>query len=164
MIVIGIDPGPEKSAICVFDALFQRVLESSTEDNGSILATLREKVTRQSEPMHLAIERITSYGRPVGETVFETVFWTGVFYEAWTSAWRTNCTRIIFREVGVHLCNAGSQVKESHVRQALIDRFGPDPKVAKGTKDNPGPLYGVANHQWSALAVAVTIGDRLANH
>lgn len=159
MIVIGIDPGPTESAYVRFNCDTQRVEHSETSINEDILTLVRDGAMARMYDAHLAIERVMSYGRPVGETVFETVFWTGRFIEAWKS----ECSRISFRDVGRHLCNAGSGVKESHVRQALLDRFGPDPKVAKGNKSSPGALYGVANHQWSALAVAVTVGDQHEN-
>jgi hypothetical protein len=42
------------------------------------------------------------------------------------------------------------RAKDPNVRQALLDKIGP-----VGTKKNPGPLYGVSGHGWSALAVAV---------
>ena len=157
MIVYGIDPGPAKSALSVFDTDNQRVLRSHTSENEQVLMEITAVKPLPASMCYLAVERILSYGRPVGETVFETVFWTGRFIEAWKGQ---GCYRISFRDVGKHLCNSGSGVKESHVRQALIDRFGPERKDAVGTKQNKGPLYGVANHQWSSTAVAVTAGDQ----
>ena len=52
------------------------------------------------------------------------------------------------------------RAKDANVRAALIDRFGPSKRKAIGLKATPGPLYGVHSHMWSALAVAVTYGDR----
>ena len=55
------------------------------------------------------------------------------------------------------LCGS-ARAKDANVRQAIIDRFaGVGGKaVAVGTKKNPGPLYGISNHKWSALALCIT--------
>jgi len=42
------------------------------------------------------------------------------------------------------------------VNQVLRDRFG-----EKGTKKNPGKLFGVHDHIWSALALAVYSADKV---
>ena len=47
------------------------------------------------------------------------------------------------------------KAKDSNIRQALIDRFGP-----VGTKKNPGWFYGVSKDVWAAIAVGgVTFHD-----
>ena len=152
MIIIGIDPGPNQSALVVYDTDSDAVMDSMTEDNPFILDVIRRQ---HAAGKKLAVEQIVSYGQRVGVEVFDTVYWSGRFIEAWGGEF----VRIPFREIGKHLCNAGSGVKESQVRQVLIDRFGPGRRAAIGIKAAQGPLYSVKNHQWSALAVAVTIGD-----
>ncbi len=57
------------------------------------------------------------------------------------------------RDVKLHICRS-AKAKDGNIRQALIDRFGP-----VGTKKAPGPLFGISNHRWAALAVAVTAFD-----
>ena len=59
------------------------------------------------------------------------------------------------KDVKLHLCGS-PRAKDSNIRQALIDRFGPGKEKAIGLKKTPGPLYGVKSHVWAALAVAVT--------
>jgi hypothetical protein len=49
---------------------------------------------------------------------------------------------------------------DAAVRAALIERFGPFKEDAIGKKSKPGPLFGIASHEWSALALAVTWFDR----
>jgi len=152
MRVIGIDPGPTISAYVLYDG--ERVLRCGELTNDVMLARLSDL---DLEGTLLSVEQIVSYGRPVGSDIFETVFWSGRFIQMWEPLpW----TRVAFRDVGRHLCNAASGIKESHVRQALLDRFGPSRREAIGIRKQPGPLYGVSGHGWSALAVAVTALDQ----
>jgi hypothetical protein len=90
---------------------------------------------------------------PVGREVFETCVWIGRFVQAWGAK-----HAMVYRsEVKSHLCHS-AKAKDSNVRTALIDRWGGKVK-AIGNKRAPGPLYGIAGDEWSALAVAVTYAD-----
>jgi len=102
----------------------------------------------------LVIEQIRSYGMAVGAEVFDTCVWTGRFIQAWGGP-HTMVPRI---DVKMHLCKS-PRAKDTNVRQALIDRFGPGKDKAIGTKKNPGPLYGFKRDMWAALGVAVTYWD-----
>jgi hypothetical protein len=66
-----------------------------------------------------------------------------------------NVTRVFRKDVKLHLCNS-PRAKDANVRQALLDRLGP-----QGTKKAPGPTYGVKSHEWAALAVAVYGWDQI---
>ena len=147
MTILAIDPGPIESALVWFDGT--NVLRMEILPNESVLGEL---VATDAD--HLAIERVESFGMAVGVEVFETVFYTGRFCEAFAG----NFTRINRREIKLHLCGS-SRAKDTNVRQALIDRFGPGKDAAVGTKRQPGPLYGIRSHLWSGLAVAVTWWD-----
>lgn len=90
-------------------------------------------------------------------------------------------THLIKRQsIKTHLCGR-STAKDSNVRQAVIDRFGGNAKAiggkrcpnckGKGWKGSgrpiclpcdgcgwetkPGPLHGIASHEWSALAAGL---------
>jgi hypothetical protein len=97
----------------------------------------------------VVVEMIASYGMPVGREVFETCLWIGRFIEAWNSSY----SLLYRRNVKLHLCNS-ARAKDANVAQALRDRFG-----EKGTRKNPGVLYGIRGDEWAALAVAVTWWD-----
>jgi hypothetical protein len=90
---------------------------------------------------------------PVGKEVFDTAKVIGVFraarqdYGSWLEIDR--------RTIKLTLCG-NARAKDSNIRQRLIDLYGP-----VGTKKNPGPLYGVKSHLWSALAVAVVASEIL---
>lgn len=156
MKVYAIDPGPEQSALVVFDG--QTVVSHLTLPNGEMLAELA--AGRNIGDHVLVIEQVASFGMPVGAEVFETVFWSGRFAQAWSGlvplmGW----DRVKRHEVKTALC-AHPRAKDPHIRQALIDRFGPGRDRAIGRKATPGPLYGLVADEWSALAVAVTYWDR----
>jgi hypothetical protein len=102
----------------------------------------------------LVVEQIESFGMPVGVEVFETVFWAGRFVEVWGGAWE----RVTRRAVKLHLCGQ-ARAKDGHIRQALIDRYGPGREAAIGRKASPGPLHGLRADLWAALAVGVTWTD-----
>lgn len=144
--VIGIDPGYHKSAFVVWDPVAKSVLEKGTLPHDEMLAWLRA----QMNAWLLAVEMFQSYGSPVGKEVLQSCVWIGKYQEAWESKDRP--TRHIFRpSLKSHHCNS-AKAKDSHIRQALIDKYGPI-----GTKKLPGPLYGVTEHEWSALAVATYV-------
>jgi hypothetical protein len=140
-VVIGIDPGPEQSAFVFFDG--------KTVTRRGILPNSELEVHDLWKQKHIFCEMIASYGMAVGASVFETCVWIGRFMaEAFSSSGR-DLHRVFRKDVKLHLCNS-TRAKDGNVRQALIDRLGP-----QGTKKAPGPTYGVRSHEWAALAVAV---------
>lgn len=149
--IVAIDPGPIHSAMVVLRD--GRVARAWYELNERIVDELSFEAAY--EPV--AIEMIASYGMPVGAEVFETCVWIGRFMQACPDPSRV--TRIKRGEVKMHLCNT-TAAKDGNVRQALIDRFG-GKDAAIGKKKTPGPLYGISGDKWAALAVAVTMADRL---
>ncbi len=152
MKILAIDPGTTQSGYVVFDG--RRVLESGVLANYAMLDMVRKAPSVGGCEL-LAIEKIEAMGMAVGAEVFETVHWSGRFFEAWphTSAPQ----RVTRRQVKLGLCG-NMRAKDPNIRQALIDMLG-----APGTKRDPGPTYGVTSHAWAALAVAVIAagGDAL---
>ncbi len=153
--ILAIDPGPAESAFVLYG---DRAIETHGKwPNERLLVSLRNIRSELGSPFGMAdvlvIEKIASYGMPVGEEVFSTCVWSGRFAEAWGMA-----TEWVTRgQVKMHLCQS-MRAKDGNVRQALIDLFGGE--AARGRRASPGPLYGVSGDVWSALAVAVTYADR----
>lgn len=152
---MAIDPGPDHSAY----VLYRRgeLLDFGKVDNNHLLALLI-----QTSAESLAIEMIASYGMSVGASVFETCVWIGRFIEHWRANRlerdrNSEVRRVTRIAVKSHLCHS-AKAKDANVRQALIDRYG-GKEQAIGRKATPGPLYGVSNDVWSALAVAVTASE-----
>lgn len=147
MKVLAIDPGTTQSAWVLWDG--RRVLDHWIEQNERMFDRMAS-IVRVEYPDALVIEQIAAMGMAVGETTFETVFWSGRFAQAWGRPFH----RIKRHEVKMHLCHH-PRAKDANIRQALIDRLGPP-----GTKKAPGPTYGIKGDEWAALAVAVTWWDQ----
>lgn len=148
--ILAIDPGPEQSAYCLL---------SQTDDPRSTVEGfdkipnrmfLREQWDGVDE---VVIEKIASYGMPVGEEVFETVYWSGRITQAVPGV----VFRLPRKRIVTNLCGS-ARAKDANVRQALIDRYG-GKALAIGTAKSKGPLYGMAGDCWAALAVGLTFID-----
>lgn len=165
MKVLAIDPGPQESAAVIYDAVVRQPLKWSKTLNAHLLDALD-----YTDADDLAIEMVASYGMAVGVTVFETCVWSGRFIERWMTpslsgsvfitgsppAFSRAEPRRIYRcDVKLHLCGS-ARAKDSNIRQALIDRYGPGKEKAVGRKASPGPLYGMKADCWAALGVAIT--------
>jgi len=144
MKIIALDPGTTQSAFVVWDG--DLIIAKGIEKNEVLNSRLRDWGGLM---FPMVIEQIRCYGMPIGQTTLDTVFWSGRFWESWKGD-RHLMPRL---EVKKHLCHNGS-AKDSNIRQALIDRFGPP-----GVKKEPGLLYGVKKDIWAAMAVAVTWMD-----
>ena len=153
---IGIDPGSTESGIVVWQA--DAVALAEVWPNRKLRDWL--KFTGPGYP--LKIEAITSFGMPVGAEVFETAYFIGRLLELWETMHPEFPAQLIpRREVKLFWCG-NMRAKDPHIRQAIIDRFGGKEK-AIGRKACPGPLYNVAGHCWSALAIALCEVPSLLN-
>lgn len=150
--IVGIDPGPRESAIVAFseDGVY-RAVDVENDRVVQEVVDCHEWIDA-GEGFTVAIEWIESFGMAVGASTFETVFAIGQIAARLT--WNNYRLRLVpRRDVKLNICKS-PKAKDANIRQALIDRFG---KV--GTKKNPGPLFGISNHRWAALAIAVTAFD-----
>lgn len=150
MIVIALDPGYLRSAFVQYDG--QRVLAHGIEANEQLLDDLR--ASRVDAVLVIEEMQLFASNFGVGREIFDSVFWSGRFAEAWQPRrWE----RLLRSKVRGHL--GASKGGDAAVRAALIDRFGPYKETAVGTKDKRGPLYGVRKDEWQALAIAVVWWD-----
>jgi hypothetical protein len=160
--LLAIDPGNEQSAWVLYDAEVERPVRFAKCSNDDLLDMIYDcPHWEDDQPCHLAVEMIASYGMSVGKEVFDTCVLVGRILEAWevTGGVGNGPGALVYRQtVKLHLCH-DSRAKDKNIRQALIDRFGPGKAKAIGKKKTPGPLYGVSNDVWSALAIAVTFSD-----
>lgn len=170
--ILAVDPGPTQSAFVVYDIQQDR----PTRAFGKLPnERLLDEIAVSSTAVAVVIEKIVSYGKPVGEETFETVFWSGRFADR-AIAKGLHVDRIERFEVKKAVCRNG-HAKDPHVRQALIDRFGGSSALARSKKcsrkrhDNcpkcdgsgrigkDGILVGFSEDVWAALGVACAYHD-----
>lgn len=150
--VLAIDPGPVQSAWVLLNDNGLPVafsLGRAAVPNEDVL-----RVVSNAIDCVLVLERVASFGMPVGESVFETVYWTGRFAQAF----RGHVQRVKRHEIKLHLCKS-ARANDASIRQAIIDRFG-GKEVAIGKKAAPGWLHGVHADGWAALALGLTWWDQ----
>ena len=156
MRILAIDPGYQESALVVYSTVSRDVLEHFILPNNEIIESFIP--TFRSQLNCAAIEHIEGFGMAVGREVFETVWWSGRFYQSWLENEGGIAHRVTRKEVKLHLCGS-VKATDSNIRQALLDKFAETNRQALGTKKIPGPLYGIKSHEWSALAIAVTLAE-----
>jgi hypothetical protein len=144
--ILAIDPGSTESAYVLLRKEDLSVASFGKLDNTDMLDIIQDKYYK-----YIVIEMVASYGMAVGAEVFETVFWTGRFWEATPDG--IPIAKIYRKDEKMNLCHS-MKAKDANIRQALIDRFGP-----VGTKKEKGWFYGVSKDVWSAIAVGVTYYD-----
>lgn len=142
-LIIGIDPGTKQSAYVAWNGTY--VQDVGTLDNPKVAKYLRS-IDRDA---CVCFESIVSYGKVLGQSTLQTVFWTGrLFQVARDTVGPQQVSRLPRRAVKKHLrLGPGSGDKE--VRAALIRML----------ERNPADWFNLKSHQWSALAIAVTWWD-----
>lgn len=166
MRILAIDPGSKQSAWLFFDA--GHPFPFGIYPNDELLECLRKPVdgfaTFKSGLDLVVIETIEPrYGLQMGWETLDTARWIGRFEEASRPLPVALLKRSeILRHLGVVTSPKKGEKRvsaDSGVRQALTDRFGGKDE-AIGLKASPGPLYGIKEDVWSALAIAVTQADQ----
>lgn len=149
MNLLCIDPGTTHSGVVCMDGA--DVLSAYPDmENYAVLDFL---IAVEDADL-LLIEMIDHMGMPAGKDLFETCVWIGRFIQAFEG----RAEYVYRRDVKLTLCN-NMRAKDANIRRAILDRYpatggGKTPQI--GTKKEPGPLFGVARHSWSALAIGIT--------
>lgn len=146
--ILAIDPGTTDGAAVVWSPFDKKVVTSVILPNSDLL----EFTANQQYTDRVYCEMIASYGMAVGQETFETCVWIGRCEQICVDrGWKFH--RVYRKDVKMwHCCSM--KAKDSNIRQAVIDKYG-----STGTKKSPGPLYGIASHKWSALAIATYIAE-----
>jgi hypothetical protein len=159
MKVLGIDPGTKKTGLVLYDSECNKVLEKEILENHESVRWVR-KLAHEDRVDIAGIEMMACMGMTVGQETFEACAWIGHWERVLWDLGKE--TRKVYRvKVKCHHCGS-SRATDSNISQALKDRFpatggGADPW--KGIKKQPGPLYGMKSHMWSALAIAMYTAD-----
>ena len=155
MKVFAIDPGNEQSAYCIMDDQYN-LYEFAKWPNKQIMEKLCSKL---SDVDLIVIERMMSYGMPVGAEVFISCEWIGRFAQ---EAEKKKPVEYVYRkDEKLYMCGS-PKATDSNIRHALIERFAKfDTARGTGTKKNPDFFYGVTKDVWSSIAIATTKLDMI---
>lgn len=155
MSFLAIDPGTHKTGWVLVDEDMKLLdFESDTSNNN-----LAEHLIERCSPKEAAIEMIASYGMRVGAEVFETCLIIGSIVKTFRKA-GIPVSKVFRKQVVTTLCRS-PRAKDADVTQYVKDfyvqRFGGGggSTPAKGIKSAPGPLFGITEHCWQALGIAV---------
>ena len=153
MNVFAIDPGNEYSAWCIMNDKY-KLIDFDKQPNNDVMNIMLKTLPTINT---VAIERVASYGMPVGREVFETCEWIGRFTQE--AEKKVEVSYIYRKDEKLYLCGE-MRAKDANIRAALIERFAKhDLKNGRGTKANPDYFYGVKADEWAACAIAVTFLD-----
>lgn len=158
MQILAVDPGTTESGWVIYDPIRNVVVNCGIDKNEAVMSLMR---TESGPNVWFVCERMSCQGMAVGQETFDTVEFIGaMLHQAMgPKGWdRRHDFTVKRTEEKVHLCGT-ARAKDPNIRQAIIDQFpatGGGKCKQVGTKKQPGPLYGVHSHIWSALAVALT--------
>jgi len=151
MILVGIDPGTEKSGVAWINTERQSV-HGAVLANGLVIDSI---YGIGESPDVVGVEQYQSYGgkHGFGRTSIATIEWTGRFLLS-IERRETPIERYSRPTIKAHLLRSASG-NDVQVRAALVARFGGDRVIQKG-----GILAGISTHAWAALAIAVVMAEK----
>ena len=150
MLICAIDPGSTESAYCLMgsDAKPHLFAKVANNDINLLIRNYAPNLTA------VVIERVASYGMPVGREVFDTCEWIGRFTQT-AADQKIPVNYVLRQEEKLAICKS-PKANDATIRRALIDRFAVhDFKNGKGTKKNPDFFYGFKADCWAAYSVAL---------
>lgn len=156
--IFAIDPGNVQSAYVVINKANLKPIKVGLVVNEELRDIILGAEFYDGD--EFAIEMIQNLGMgAVGQTIFDTAFWVGRFFEGLTRRGLTG--GLVYRmEEKRYICH-NTQAKDTNIRQALVDRFAAGcSNNGKGTVKCPGWFYGFHDDIWMAYAVAITYAER----
>lgn len=155
MIAVGIDPGPVSSGLVCWNMLEGRVEASDYPDNSDILKPngILKDLLEYYDVRAFGVERLRSYGgRPMGNAAVDTVEVVGQFMhylkhvdqEVW----------FIPRPAVADYWTGTTKIVKPEINYAMVAKYG-----GKGNKRAKGPLFGIKDHTWDALAIALILSE-----
>ena len=161
-LIIGIDPGPEESGWAVLETESAKVLEFGKESNSELRGRLRDSrfelkaaIIEFTPPYAMVMRKTKKNKTPrvhIPRQVVDTAIEIGRFIEVAEAS--VIAHELLHRQAIKTQLLTRTLGNDSLMIDALCDRYGGDRKSAKGTKKQPGPLFGMNKDAWQALAVA----------
>lgn len=152
--ILAIDPGTTHSGYVVYETETNTVPEFTDEiDNMELAAKIASPWL--NDIAEFAVEYVKSYGMPVGDSVFRTQYFVGYFLAIFQIYSGNKPAHCFYRDtILAHHCGV-VKAKDKNLKIVICERFN-EPTHPKRPK---GPLKGMKDHAWSALAVALTRAD-----
>lgn len=140
MIILSIDPGTTQSGYVAIETANWKVISCGKVDNAEMRRIVKEEYYDA-----ICCEMVASYGRPVGQEIFDTCLQIGRIQQIVENA-NMELDLVLRRQVKKHILGkaSGKEANDSAIRKALIERFG-----AEYCKDFKADIM-------AAFAVAVT--------
>lgn len=165
--VIAIDPGTDKSGVCLVRTEDFKPLFSAKLENESVCDTIMDQILKEVstpfsfEKCQVVIERMYN-PKSASSSVFLACEWIGRFDILFQNV-LARPTAYIYRYHEYRaLCGKDYPHNDKGIKSALVDRFAyGQSNYGKGNKKSPGWFYGFAADAWSAYAIAVTHIDIL---
>ena len=148
MSILAIDPGPRECALVLYNE------RAKKPESAAMVPSLDVRPQRA----HLILlEQVESYGMRVGKSIFQTCEIIGRIRDRAERA-GASVYLVPRREVKLALCGRAS-ANDADIRRRLMDIYAErfslqEDRQLKGTRAEPGPLYGIARDLWAALAIA----------
>jgi hypothetical protein len=148
-LLLAIDPGAAHVGLVIMEQASRRIIQCGELTPAEARAFARG--WGYPALTQVVVEGVTNYGTAAGKDTFGTCIQIGRLVEILLA--RDFPVTIIYRP-HVRLTVGGSpRAREPEIKASLRSWYGGE-KAAKGNKANPGPLYHVKGHAWSALALA----------
>ncbi len=186
-LAIGIDPGPGKGGLVVYDTANREIANSEQIGNPArgyacvwpdaplhlirgVIEGLYRAFPDQRSTMRrvvVGIERFRSQG-VINADIIRSIETYGrireiahdLEYRRLQACFPVTIDPLYRADVLRHLDALGAKGRDRVVRERMITEHGGTRAAATGRKAAPGPLYGCASHAWQALAVAYVAADR----
>jgi len=151
---VAIDLGPAQSALALWCLTHDHLKYHEYSDNDDIGAAISLAPFRpDGRPRIIVIEDFVAQGQPFSKIVRDSCVWLGRFMQLGFDM-GLPVELASYATISKHL-TGNPHSKDAQLRAVLNDRYG-----GKGTKKQPGGLYGVKDHLWNAVAVAAWYVDR----
>jgi hypothetical protein len=157
--ILAIDPGTHQSA-------YVELTDGKITSFGKVPNTELLHLLRLSNPLQydaVVFEQVKAYEH-IGDDALWTVHWCGRFHQVALHC-AIDIVYVPRSTVKVHVTGHNRTARDSHVRMAMLDRWGPQklpmtdeeqegvPK-SKRKRLKPGPTAGIRADMWAALSVA----------
>ena len=152
--ILAIDPGTTYSGFVLINTETLEPVEFGKIQNDEL-----EETVSSTEAGTVVIERIASYGMPVGRSVFETCEEIGRLSHIAETQGKE--VQYVYRKEEKKTICGTYKANDTTIRRALIQRFAKhDFERGKGTKGHKDWFYGFKSDVWQAYAVGITYLDR----